>query len=59
MSVNELQSIFSISPWPARDDLRRRFVKAESELFRYRYGTDLTDDRDNFLKSQDFGWSTV
>lgn len=42
-----------------RDDLRRRFVKAESELFRFRYGTDVTDDRESFLKSQDFGWNMV
>ncbi|KIL69678.1 hypothetical protein M378DRAFT_190092 [Amanita muscaria Koide BX008] len=34
------------------EDLRRRFVKAETTLFRIRYETDLVDDRYQFLDSR-------
>jgi hypothetical protein len=39
-----------------RDELRRRFIKAESTLFRVRYNTDDPIEREEFLNSRDFGW---
>ncbi|KAK1232949.1 DNA primase subunit pri2 [Marasmius sp. AFHP31] len=41
------------------EDLRRRFVKAESTLFRIRYETDDGQERRRFLSSRDFGWRAV
>ncbi|KAJ6630728.1 eukaryotic and archaeal DNA primase, large subunit-domain-containing protein [Mycena sp. CBHHK59/15] len=41
------------------EDLRRRFVKAETTLFRVRYETDDSKEREVFLKSRDFNWVTV
>ena len=42
-----------------REELRRRFVKAEMMLFRSRYETDDTKEREQFLESKSFGWSMV
>ena len=44
---------------PLSEDLRRRFVKAETILFRVRYDSVLTDDREEFLDSRDFNWVAV
>ncbi|KAG5724621.1 DNA primase large subunit [Termitomyces sp. T112] len=41
------------------EDLRRRFVKAESTLFRVRYDEDATSERELFLNSRDFNWTAV
>ncbi|KAG6813433.1 hypothetical protein H0H92_011130 [Tricholoma furcatifolium] len=41
------------------EDLRRRFVKAESTLFRVRYDGDATSERELFLQSRDFNWILV
>jgi len=41
------------------EDLRRRFVKAETILFRVRYDSALTGDREDLLDSRDFNWVTV
>jgi hypothetical protein len=42
-----------------REDLRKRFVKAESTLFRIRYDSDDRNERDAFLSSRDFDWISV
>ncbi|KAJ7046717.1 eukaryotic and archaeal DNA primase, large subunit-domain-containing protein [Mycena alexandri] len=41
------------------DDLRRRFVKAETTLFKVRYETDDSRERELFLNSRDFDWVPV
>ncbi|KAG2147090.1 DNA primase, large subunit [Suillus cothurnatus] len=41
------------------EDLRRRFVKAETALFRVRYESDDTKERELFLQSRDFKWTEV
>ncbi|EJD05813.1 DNA primase, large subunit [Fomitiporia mediterranea MF3/22] len=38
------------------EELRRRFVKAETTLFRVRYEMDDSEDRKGFLDSREFGW---
>ncbi|OSC99040.1 DNA primase large subunit [Trametes coccinea BRFM310] len=38
------------------EDLRRRFVKAETTLFRLRYASDDTAEREAFLSSRNFDW---
>lgn len=43
----------------ASDELRRRFVKAESMLFRLRYESDDALEREAFLGSRDFDWIAV
>jgi DNA primase large subunit len=42
-----------------RDDLRRRFVKAESTLFKIRYEREISGERERFLQSRDFKWIAV
>lgn len=42
-----------------REDLRRRFVKAEMALFRIRYDSDDRVEREEFLSSRDFDWIPV
>ena len=42
-----------------REELRKRFVKAETALFRVRYDIDDREERDVFLKSMKFDWSGV
>lgn len=42
-----------------REELRRRFLKAETTLFRSRYDSDDTHERELFLKSMEFDWTTV
>lgn len=44
---------------PKREDLRRRFVKAETTLFKVRYDKDLHSERESFLRSRDFNWIAV
>lgn len=44
---------------PTREDLRRRFVKAELALFRVRYDTDDKDELRDFIHSRDFDWIEV
>jgi DNA primase large subunit len=39
--------------------LRRRFVKAETALFRVKYESDDARERELFLKSRDFQWNEV
>jgi hypothetical protein len=39
-----------------REDLRRRFVKAETTLFRVRYLDATISERREFLQSRDFDW---
>ncbi|KAE9399311.1 hypothetical protein BT96DRAFT_965698 [Gymnopus androsaceus JB14] len=41
------------------EELRRRFVKAETTLFRVRYETDDSNERRAFLDSKDFNWISV
>jgi DNA primase large subunit len=41
------------------EDLRRRFVKAETTLFRIRYDTDDKHERDEFLDARNFDWLSV
>ncbi|KXN85454.1 DNA primase large subunit [Leucoagaricus sp. SymC.cos] len=41
------------------EDLRRRFVKAESVLFRVRYDETSAPDRELFLSSRNFSWIPV
>jgi DNA primase large subunit len=48
-----------INPFPYREELRRRFLKAECLLFRIRYDTDDTKERAKFLSSRDFDWTEV
>lgn len=42
-----------------REELRRRFVKAETTLFKVRYDTDDKTERPAFLGSQQFEWEKV
>lgn len=41
------------------EDLRRRFVKAELALFRVRFETDDREEREDFMRSRNFGWTEV
>ncbi|PWN48323.1 DNA primase large subunit [Violaceomyces palustris] len=41
------------------EELRRRFVKAETTLFRIRFETDDTLERESFLKTLNFDWQAV
>ncbi|KAJ6496616.1 eukaryotic and archaeal DNA primase, large subunit-domain-containing protein [Mycena vitilis] len=41
------------------EELRRRFVKAETTLFKVRYETDDSTERESFLSSRDFNWLAV
>ncbi|KAF8844572.1 DNA primase, large subunit [Paxillus ammoniavirescens] len=41
------------------EELRRRFVKAETTLFRVRYESDDTQERKDFLDAQKFDWKKV
>ncbi|KIY50927.1 DNA primase, large subunit [Fistulina hepatica ATCC 64428] len=41
------------------EDLRRRFVKAESTLFKVRYDSDNLSEKAQFLASRDFHWMPV
>jgi DNA primase large subunit len=41
------------------EDLRRRFIKSELTLFRMRYETDDTKEREAFLQSRSFNWIPV
>lgn len=40
-------------------ELRQRFVKAESALFRIRFETDAADERQRFLETLNFDWQPV
>lgn len=48
-----------MAPNGFREELRRRFVKAESTLFRVRYDSDDRTERSAFLKSRKFNWIEV
>ncbi|KAJ7156038.1 eukaryotic and archaeal DNA primase, large subunit-domain-containing protein [Mycena crocata] len=41
------------------EDLRRRFVKAETTLFKIRYESDVSAERELFLGSRAFNWVSV
>ncbi|KAF8076724.1 eukaryotic and archaeal DNA primase, large subunit-domain-containing protein [Lyophyllum atratum] len=41
------------------EDLRRRFIKAESTLFKIRYEADGVAEREMFLSTRDFNWIAV
>ncbi|KAJ7709969.1 eukaryotic and archaeal DNA primase, large subunit-domain-containing protein [Mycena rosella] len=41
------------------EELRRRFVKAETTLFKVRYESDDSTEREQFLSSRDFNWIAV
>jgi DNA primase large subunit len=43
----------------ATEDLRRRFSRLETMLFRLRYKEDDTRERQSFVNSLDFAWETV
>lgn len=43
----------------ATEDLRRRFVRAESALFRLRFQTDDIREKQAFVESLDFEWELV
>jgi DNA primase large subunit len=51
----DLQLTFSFG----REELRRRFVKAETTLFRVRYMNTTISERREFHKSRDFDWTLV
>ncbi len=51
--------LWKFDPIFNREDLRRRFVKAETTLFKVRYDTDLGDERVSFLSSRNFNWIPV
>jgi hypothetical protein len=57
MSVS-VSTLFHCKPTISsrREDLRRRFVKAETTLFRVRYLDATISERKDFLKSRDFDW---
>ena len=38
------------------EDIRRRYLNLETTLFRMRYETDDTKERQVFVGSRDFGW---
>lgn len=40
-------------------DLREKFIKTESELFRHRFESDDANERQEFLKSLKFDWVAV
>jgi hypothetical protein len=40
-------------------DLREKFIKTESELFRHRFESDDATERQDFLKSMKFDWVAV
>jgi DNA primase large subunit len=40
-------------------DLREKFIRTESELFRQRYETDDQNERREFLESLQFDWQIV
>jgi hypothetical protein len=42
-----------------REELRRRFVKAETALFRIRYLDASEQERREFCRSRDFDWTQV
>ena len=42
-----------------REDLRRRFVKAELALFKVRYDSDDRTEKEEFLNSREFDWTPV
>ena len=42
-----------------REDLRRRFVRAETMLFRIRYGQDDARERQQFIETLNLDWETV
>lgn len=44
---------------PHREDLRRRFLKAETSLFRLRFESDDAAEREAFLKTLNFDWVAV
>lgn len=48
-----------LTAFKKRDDLRRRFVKAESTLFKVRYEREIPSERERFLQSRDFNWIEV
>ena len=41
------------------EDVRRRYVNLETTLFKLRYESDDTTEREKFLGSRDFGWIEV
>ena len=43
----------------ATEDLRRRFARIESALFRLRFQTDLGRERQAFVESLNFNWDVV
>lgn len=42
-----------------REELRARFLKAETSLFRIRWEADTTTARKEFVESLNFGWGVV
>ena len=44
---------------PYREDLRRRFVKAETTLFKVRYDRERKENHQDFLESRNFDWLPV
>lgn len=41
------------------EELRKKFIRLETELFRLRYNTDDIKDRTDFLRSLEFNWEVV
>jgi DNA primase large subunit len=54
-----LDQMASLHSYSIRDELRRRFIKTESTLFRIRYDTDSPQDRAYFIGSRNFNWTPV
>lgn len=47
------------SPSLSSEELRHRFIKAETTLFKLRLESDDASEREAFLKSQNFQWELV
>lgn len=58
-SCVDVVSLMVSSSSIAREELRRRFVKAETTLFRVRYEMDDLGERSAFLDQQRFEWEEV
>ncbi len=43
----------------SREDLRKRFVKAETTLFKLRYASEDSEEKAAFLNSRNFDWIQV
>jgi len=52
-------SAFALLPSLPSEELRRRFLKAETTLFRLRFESDDAEERQSFLKALQLDWTIV